>query len=77
MQDIKCNADGSVDLYIGAKAPHEYEGNAMPAVGTDGWVVHFWIYAPLDFFRGIFNLPDSEVVDRFCLQTQILISQKI
>ncbi len=49
----------------------------MPAVGTDGWVVHFWIYAPLDFFRGIFNLPDSEVVDRFCLQTQILISQKI
>jgi hypothetical protein len=64
MQDIKRNADGSVDLYIGAKAPEGYESNYMKTVGTDGWFVYFRLYAPLEpFFDKTFSLPDFEKVD--------------
>jgi hypothetical protein len=64
MQDIKRNADGSVDLYIGAKAPAGKESNYMKTVGTDGWFVYFRLYAPLEpFFDKTFVLPDFEMVD--------------
>jgi hypothetical protein len=64
MQDIKRNADGSVDLYIGAKAPAGYESNYMKTVGTNGWFVIFRLYAPLQpYFDKTFVLPDFEVVD--------------
>ncbi|WP_231955320.1 DUF1214 domain-containing protein [Aquiflexum balticum] len=64
MQDIKRNADGSIDIYIGAKAPEGYESNYMKAVGTDGWFVIFRLYAPLQaYFDKTFVLPDFEVVD--------------
>jgi hypothetical protein len=64
MQDIKRNADGSIDIYIGAKAPEGYESNYMKTVGTDGWFVIFRLYAPLQaYFDKTFVLPDFEVVD--------------
>ena len=64
MQDIKRNPDGSVDLYIGAKALAGYESNYMKTVGTDGWFVYFRLYAPLEpFFDKTFSLPDFEEIN--------------
>jgi hypothetical protein len=64
MGDLKQNADGSVDLYIGAKAPAGLESNFMKTVGEEGWFVYFRLYAPLQaFFDKTFSLADFEVID--------------
>jgi len=64
LKDLKYNADGSVDLYIGAKAPAGYETNYMKTAGEDGWFVYFRLYAPLQpFFDKTFSLPDFVKVD--------------
>jgi hypothetical protein len=64
MADLKRNADGSVDLFIGAKAPAGFEGNFMKTVGEDGWFVYFRLYAPLQaFFDKSFSLGDFEMID--------------
>jgi hypothetical protein len=64
LKDLKRNADGSIDLFIGAKAPVGFESNYMKTVGTDGWFVYFRLYAPLQpFFDKTFKLPDFEVVE--------------
>jgi hypothetical protein len=64
MKDLQRNADGSVDLYIGAKAPAGFERNFMQTVGEDGWFGMFRLYAPLQaFFDKSFSLADFEMVD--------------
>ncbi|MEG9438308.1 DUF1254 domain-containing protein [Edaphobacter sp. HDX4] len=64
LKDLKRNPDGSVDLYVGAKAPAGYESNYMKTVGDDGWFVYFRLYAPLKpFFDKTFKLPDFEIVE--------------
>ncbi len=64
LQDLKRNPDGSVDLYVGAKAPAGFETNYMKTVGSDGWFVYFRLYAPLQpFFDKSFKLPDFEIVE--------------
>ena len=63
MKDLKYNGDGSIDLYIGAKAPAGFGNNYMKTVGSDGWFVYFRLYAPLQaFFDKTFTLSDFEVV---------------
>jgi hypothetical protein len=62
--DLTYNADGSVDLFIGAKAPAGFESNFMQTVGADGWFVYFRLYAPLQaFFDKTFSLADFELID--------------
>ena len=64
MKDLKHNADGSVDLFIGAKAPAGFESNFMKTVGEDGWFVYFRLYAPLQpFFDKTFSLADFEMIE--------------
>jgi len=64
LPDLVKNPDGSVDLYVGAKAPEGFEKNYMKTVGDDGWFVYFRLYAPLQpFFDKTFSLPDFEVVE--------------
>jgi hypothetical protein len=64
LKDLKRNDDGSVDLYIGPKAPEGYKNNWMKSVDDDGWFVYFRLYAPLQpFFDKSFKLPDFEVVN--------------
>lgn len=64
MKDLKHNDDGSVDLYIGPKAPAGFENNHMKTVRDDGWFVYVRLYAPLQpFFDKTFSLPDFERLD--------------
>jgi hypothetical protein len=64
MKDLKYNGDGSVDLFIGPKAPAGFEMNHMKTVGDDGWFVYFRLYAPEQaFFDKTFKLPDFERID--------------
>jgi hypothetical protein len=59
MKELKYNADGTIDLYIGPEAPSGFESNHMKTVGQDGWFVYFRLYAPLEpFFDKTFALPD-------------------
>jgi hypothetical protein len=64
MKDLKHNANGSVDLFIGAKAPAAFESNFMQTAGEDGWFVYFRLYAPLQaFFDKTFRLADFEMIE--------------
>ena len=63
LPDLVYNSDGSIDLYVGAKAPDGFEKNFMKTVGDDGWFVYFRLYAPLQpFFDKTFSLPDFELI---------------
>ena len=63
LADLTVNADGSIDLYVGARAPAGFEKNYMKTVGDDGWFVYFRLYAPLQpFFDKTFTLPDFEMI---------------
>jgi hypothetical protein len=63
-QGLKYNADGSIDLFIGPKAPAGFEMNHMKTVGADGWFVYFRLYAPQQpFFDKTFTLADFERID--------------
>jgi hypothetical protein len=63
MKDLKYNSDGSIDLFVGPKAPEGYEKNHMKTIGDDGWFVYFRLYAPEQpFFDKTFKLADFEMV---------------
>ncbi|WP_339868484.1 DUF1214 domain-containing protein [uncultured Algoriphagus sp.] len=63
-EQLKYNEDGSVDIFVGAKAPAGKESNYLKTVGDDGWFVYFRLYAPLEpFFDKTFKLPDWEMID--------------
>jgi len=65
MEKLQYNDDGSIDLYIGAKAPKGMESNFLKTVGEDGWFVYFRLYAPTEpFFDKSFSLPDFEVLKK-------------
>ena len=62
-EGLQVNKDGSVDLYIGAKAPKGMESNFVKTVDQDGWFVYFRLYGPLKaFFDKSWGLPDFEEV---------------
>lgn len=64
MEQLQYNENGSVDLYIGAKAPKGMESNFLKTVNEDGWFVYFRLYAPTEpFFDKSFSLPDFEVIE--------------
>ncbi|MBK0370873.1 DUF1254 domain-containing protein [Flavobacterium agrisoli] len=63
-EQLKKNKDGSVDIYVGAKAPKGFESNYMKTVGDDGWFVYFRLYGPTEpFFDKSFKLGDWEMID--------------
>lgn len=64
MEQLQYNEDGSVDIYIGAKAPKGMESNFLKTVDKDGWFIYFRLYAPTEpFFDKSFSLPDFVVVE--------------
>ncbi|MBL4575973.1 MAG: DUF1254 domain-containing protein [Opitutaceae bacterium] len=61
--DLKKNADGSVDLYFGPKAPEGKENNWVQTLPARGWWVWFRLYSPTEaFFDKSWTLPDFEIV---------------
>jgi len=63
MKQLKVNSDGSVDIYIGSKAPKGHESNFLKTVGEDGWFTYFRLYAPTEpFFDKSFSLPDFKII---------------
>ena len=63
MKDLTYNGDGTIDLFIGARAPAGFESNFMKTVNEDGWFVYFRLYAPLQpFFDKTFTLHDFEAI---------------
>jgi hypothetical protein len=62
MDQMKVNADGSVDLYVGPNAPTGLESNWIPTMGKEPYL---WLrlYAPEDaFWNKSFKMPDLELV---------------
>ncbi|MEU6506048.1 DUF1254 domain-containing protein [Streptomyces sp. NPDC046942] len=45
-QQVEKNTDGSVDIYIGPKAPTGKEGNWIPTAPGRGWFPYFRLYGP-------------------------------
>ena len=60
--DVQKNADGSVDVYFGPKAPDGKESNWVPTAGRN-FEVLFRLYGPeKPFFEKTWKLPDVEEV---------------
>ena len=47
-KDLKKNADGSVDVYFGPKAPTGYEHNWVQTLPGKGWFMILRLYGPLE-----------------------------
>jgi len=59
--DLRKNADGSVDIYCGPKAPAEFEQNWIPTVPGRNWFAYFRFYQPTEaYFDRSWPLPDFE-----------------
>jgi hypothetical protein len=58
------NADGSVDLYFGPKAPAGREGNWVQTVPGKGWFTILRLYGPLDsWFDKTWKPGEIEAID--------------
>jgi hypothetical protein len=61
--DLRKNADGSVDVYCGPKAPAGFEKNWIPTVPGKNWFAYFRFYQPTEaYFDHSWPLPDFERV---------------
>jgi hypothetical protein len=61
--DLRKNADGSVDIYMGPTAPKGFESNWIPTVPGRGWFTLFRLYAPTEaYFDKSWPLPSIELV---------------
>ena len=47
-RDLKVNADGSVDVYFGPRAPTRFENNWVQTIPGKGWFVILRLYGPLE-----------------------------
>jgi hypothetical protein len=60
---LKMNGDGSVDLYVGPKAPKGLEANWVPTSGKRPYpIVRFYGPSPA-FWDNTFKLPDVELIE--------------
>lgn len=61
LREIQKNADGSIDIYIGPKAPAGKKSNWLPTDPKRGFELMFRLYGPKkEFFDKIWVLPDVE-----------------
>jgi hypothetical protein len=60
---LKTNADGSIDLFFGPKAPAGNESNWIGTVYGKGFYPMFRFYSPKEgLFDGSWKLPDVEII---------------
>jgi len=61
--DLRKNADGSVDIYCGPRAPAGFEKNWIPTVPGRNWFAYFRFYQPTEaYFDRSWPLTDFEEV---------------
>jgi hypothetical protein len=61
--DLLKNEDGSVDIYMGPKAPEGFEKNWIPTAPGRGWFTLFRLYAPTEaYFDKSWPLPDIKLM---------------
>jgi hypothetical protein len=61
---LKQNADGSIDVYFGPKAPAGMESNWIQTVPGKGWNTIFRLYGPLaSFYDKTWKPDDPELVN--------------
>ena len=61
--DLRQNADGSVDIHCGPRAPAGFEKNWIPTVTGKNWFAYFRFYQPTEtYFDRSWPLPDFEQV---------------
>lgn len=61
--DLRENEDGSVDIYVGPKAPAGFEKNWIPTVPGRNWFAYFRFYQPTEaYFDRSWPLPDFEQI---------------
>jgi hypothetical protein len=62
--DLKKNSDGSVDIYVGPKAPKGMESNWVQSIPGKSWFAYFRLYGPTQpFFDRSWVLNDIERVN--------------
>ena len=60
-QGLVKNADGSVDLYFGPRAPQGFEQNWIPTLAGKAWFPYFRLYGPTEaHFDRSWILPNIE-----------------
>jgi hypothetical protein len=47
-EELRKNADGSVDLYFGPRAPQGFEKNWIKTIPREGWFIGARLYGPLE-----------------------------
>ena len=63
-QEMMANADGSVDVYFGPKAPEGKEANWIETIPGKGWFMAFRLYGPLQpWFDQTWKLNNVEVIN--------------
>ena len=63
-KDLKVNADGSVDVFFGPKAPEGYENNWVQTLPGKGWFMILRLYGPLEqWFDKTWRPGEIELVD--------------
>ncbi|QIG51010.1 DUF1254 domain-containing protein [Nordella sp. HKS 07] len=63
-ETLKKNADGTVDLYVGPKAPAGFENNWIETLPDKAWFAYFRFYGPEQaYFDRSWKLPDFELVE--------------
>lgn len=63
-QDLKKNADGSIDLYFGPKAPKGFENNWVQTVPGKQWFGYFRLYGPTEaYFDKSWKLDDIQQIN--------------
>ena len=62
-KDLRKNADGSIDLYIGEKAPKGFESNLIKTNPDKGWFAIFRFYGPTEaYYDKSWQLNDIEKI---------------
>ncbi|NEI73154.1 DUF1214 domain-containing protein [Rhizobium lusitanum] len=62
--DIAANPDGTVDIYVGPRAPKGAEKNWIPSVPGKAWFAYVRLYGPTEgYFDKSWPLPDFEKVN--------------
>lgn len=63
-ESLKRNEDGSVDIYVGPKAPAGWENNWIETIPEKAWFAYFRFYGPEQaYFDRSWKLPDFEVIE--------------